>query len=77
MKVGDVVTITTETPDGVEVKVKEEVGVITLISKNKEDYNIRTHFTEFIYDKNQFRKATRDEIASAFKKIINRYDEMR
>lgn len=74
MKVGDVVTITTDVPDGVNVKVKGKVGVITSISKNKEDYNIKTRFTEFIYSKNQFKKATRDEIANAYKKIIDRWE---
>ena len=76
-EVGDVVTITVPTPDGIEEDVLGKVGVVirkdirkdkivdlTVKYGNERDY--------YVFGDDQVRYATNDEVLSAFRKLMMR-----
>lgn len=78
-KVDDIVVVTVDSPAGVEVDVKGDIGIITEVTEiqGEKEYLVHTTFSSheygFVYVENEIRLATDEEVRKKLTESLRAY----
>ena len=75
MKIGSIVIVTVDHPDGSQKITKGDIGVISEIEhyvSSDTDYTVHTKTSDYVYGINQIREATDEECRKELYRLLTR-----